>query len=175
MKIWWWWIFRRGSRKGPLGFPLGRGYNPKKHFEMNHCTKESKLPGHKEVSKTSFGSIKQVSPVHNCLTFCNCASSEAFSILQSYSTLWVLNKDSVKYKCAVKGQAQCTADIFRPDASTITLNFKWPTIFNVLLYVLSLPVPGDCSKLDKVSFGEFWLLQPPPPLKYHLKSGYLGV
>ena len=138
----WWWIFRRGSRKGPLG----QGVQPQKTFG-NHCTKECKLPGHKEVSKTSFGSIKQVSPVHNCLTFCNCASSEAFSILQSYSTLWVLNKDSVKYKCAVKGQAQCTADIFRPDASTITLNFKWPTIFNILFYVLSLAVPGDCSKL----------------------------
>ena len=138
------WIFRGGSRKCPLEIPWG--VQPQKTFE-NHGIKECKLPGHKEVSKTSFGSIKHVSPVHNCLTFCNCASSEAFSILQSYSTLWMLNHDSLKYKCTVKEPAQCTTDIFRPDASSITLNFKCPTIFNVLLYIVSLPVPGGCSKL----------------------------
>ena len=53
------------------------------------------VPGHKEVSKTSFGSIKHVSPVHNCLSFCNCASSVALSISQLYSTLRMLNQGSM--------------------------------------------------------------------------------
>ena len=66
------------------------------------CTKEGRLPGHKDVSKIFFGSMTHLTLGHNPLSFCNCDSSEGLSFLQLYSNLWNLNQGSVKYRCYVK-------------------------------------------------------------------------
>ena len=81
----------------------------------------SRLPGHKEVSKTSCGSTKQLSPVHNCLSFCNCASSDSKRsgplsncTSQLYSTLWMLNQGSMKHVTAYNHKLKYYIDLMRP-------------------------------------------------------------